>query len=174
MKSLTPILEQQQPKWQAIAAMAENRAIGRDNDLPWKLPEDLRWFMRKTQGHCIVMGRKTWESFPSLLPRRRHYVISRTMPQPDNASITVLPSLDALREVEIPEGREIWIIGGGMIYELALPYCSDLWLTRVHVSVADAQVFFPVFEDMFERVEIVAEFEQFHIEHWKRRGFSQA
>lgn len=159
----------QQAKWQAIAAMAENRAIGRDNDLPWDLPEDLRWFMKKTKGHCIVMGRKTWDSFPKPLPKRMHYVISRSMDHSEHECVKVLPSLEAFREEETPDDKEIWIIGGGMIYELALPYCSDLWLTRVHMTVPDAHVFFPAFEDKFTLKETVAEYEQYHIEHWVRK-----
>lgn len=123
-----------------IVATDDRGGIGRDGQLPWRLPEDLQRFKRITMGKPIVMGRRTWESIGRALPGRHNIVISR---QPGLAApgATVARSLDAalLAAGDVPE---VCVIGGGEIYRLALPLAEEIHLTRVHALV-DADTFFP-------------------------------
>ncbi|AFL72996.1 dihydrofolate reductase [Thiocystis violascens] len=123
-----------------VAAVAENGVIGRDNALPWRLPADLAHFKRLTLDKPIVMGRRTWESLPGLLPRRRHIVLSRN-PDFRADGCTVVASLDAA--VAVAGGvPELMIVGGAALYTEALPRASRLYLTLVHVRV-DGDALFP-------------------------------
>lgn len=124
-----------------IAAVAENDALGKDNQLIWHLSDDLKRFKELTKGHCIIMGRKTFESFPKPLPNRTHIVITRQKHYkvPDGVIVvqTLEDALDASKKDLQP-----FIIGGGEIYKLALPIAKKIELTRVHASF-DADTFFP-------------------------------
>ena len=124
-----------------IVAAAENDAIGKNNDLIWSLPDDLKRFKRLTSGHCIIMGRKTFDSFPGLLPNRKHIIISTKNEKyfPDEVSV-VSNFKDAL--IETREDENPFVIGGGQIYNLAMKYCDKIELTRVHEEF-DADTFFP-------------------------------
>ena len=123
-----------------IAAAAENNALGKDNDLIWHISEDLKRFKRLTSGHAIIMGRKTFESMPKALPNRTNIVLTNKKDyQPEGA--TVVHSLeDALALVK--DDSQPFIIGGGEIYRLFMPYCDRIELTRVHQNFK-ADVFFP-------------------------------
>lgn len=125
-----------------IAAMSQNRVIGRAGGLPWKLPDDMKFFMRTTTGHTILMGRKTWESFPGgkALPNRRHLVISR---QPDYIAqgAEVVATLDQALKLAAGDG-EVFVIGGGQIYEQAIRRAQRIYLTLVHGEV-EGDVLFP-------------------------------
>ena len=102
-----------------IVAAAENNAIGKDNDLIWSLPNDLKRFKKLTSGHSIIMGRKTFDSFPGLLPNRKHIVISRNKNISFSDEVTVVNNFeDAIRETGDDENP--FIIGGGQIYKLAM------------------------------------------------------
>ena len=129
-----------------IAAAAENNALGRDNDLIWHLPDDFRRFKRITTGHHIIMGRKTFESFPKPLPNRKHVIITRdkkyTVDYPD---CIVVHSLKEALNI-IAEESLAFIIGGGEIYSQGLKYCDTVELTRVHGQF-DADTFFPELDD---------------------------
>ncbi len=124
-----------------IAAVAENNALGKDNTLLWHLPDDFKRFKAITTGHVIIMGRKTFESFPKPLPNRPHIIITRDRSYATSYSeCTVVHSLDeALGLVE--EQEEVYIIGGGEIYTLAMPLANKLEITRVHETY-DADTFF--------------------------------
>ena len=100
-----------------IAAVARNGTIGRDNALPWRLPEDLRRFKALTMGHAIIMGRKTWESLGRPLPGRRHVVVSRN-PEYRADGVTVVGTL---AEALAAAGSDAYVIGGAMLYAQALP-----------------------------------------------------
>ena len=122
-----------------ISAMAENRTIGRNNRLPWKLPEDLKYFKRTTMGNSIIMGRKTWESIGRPLPGRTNIVISRDsnyeaekakVVNSLGAAITLAENLAA-----IDGSKEAFIIGGAGLYKEALPLADRFHLTRVHAQV---------------------------------------
>jgi len=124
-----------------ISAISENGVIGKDNDLPWHLPADLQYFKKKTSGHTIIMGRKTFESVGKPLPNRVNIVISR---QPDyhaNGCI-MASSLDEAIE-KVPQGEEeVFICGGAAVYELGLNLADRLYITRVHQQV-EGDTFFP-------------------------------
>ncbi|UWY29692.1 dihydrofolate reductase [Flavobacterium sp. TR2] len=123
-----------------IAAAAENNALGKNNELVWHLPNDFKRFKSLTTGHHIIMGRKTFESFPKPLPNRVHIVISRQENYKPEGCIVV----DSIEKAIAlcPENDDSYIIGGGEIYSLALPYTDIIELTKVHHSF-DADAFFP-------------------------------
>lgn len=124
-----------------IVAVSTERAIGRDNTLPWYLPADLKRFKELTTGHAIVMGRKTFESLPNgALPKRRNVVISTRLESIEGAEVyaTIDQALEVLRQEE-----EVFVIGGGQIYAQLLPRADKLYLTEVATSVEGADTFFP-------------------------------
>lgn len=133
-----------------IAALGQNRELGKDNTLIWHFPQDLKFFRNQTKGHPIVMGRKTFESLPGMLPKRHHIVISRTNPElPEGVEVfsSIEAFLEAYKEVE----EEIFVIGGAQIYTQMLPYADRLLLTEIEQSY-DADAFFPNFgKNEFER-----------------------
>lgn len=150
--------------FQAIAAMSENRVIGKGNAIPWHLPEDFKWFKQKTMGNVLVMGRKTFESIGRPLPNRTTVILSRS--GFEYPGVLTISSLDALPEFP---GKEIFICGGAQIYEQTLPLCSDLFLTVVK-QVVDGDAFFPPFEERFTLAEVVRETVDFEIRHYRRAG----
>ena len=126
--------------------MAENRVIGRDHTLPWRLPDDMRHFMNTTMGKPVLMGRKTFESMKSALPGRTNIVMTRD-PNWHREGVKVVADLDAGIELAESQGLidgvdEIMIIGGAEIYALALPRATRLYLTQVHAE-PQGDVFFP-------------------------------
>jgi dihydrofolate reductase len=124
-----------------IVAAGENNEIGKNNDLIWHLRDDLKRFKALTSGHHIIMGRKTFESFPKPLPNRTHIVISRQSDYKVPEGVIVVNNIEAAIALAINDAQP-FIIGGGEIYKLAMPYASKLELTRVH-SNFDADTFFP-------------------------------
>jgi dihydrofolate reductase len=120
--------------------MAKNRVIGKDGRLPWHLPEDLKRFKQLTMGHHIVMGRKTWESIGRLLPGRHHVIVSRT-PGYSVPGATVAGSI-AAAFAACGEDSEIFVIGGGEIYALALPAADRILLTEIGQDF-EGDAFFP-------------------------------
>ena len=126
-----------------IAAAAENNALGKDNDLVWHLPDDFKRFKRLTSGHHIIMGRKTFESFPKLLPDRTHIVITRKKDFNPDGVIVVHSMEEALKAAKMDE--QAFIIGGGEIYKMGLEHADRIELTRVHGEF-EADAFFPDFD----------------------------
>ena len=128
-----------------IVAAAENNAIGKNNNLIWSLPNDLKRFKKLTSGHCIIMGRKTFDSFPGLLPNRKHIVISRNKNNSFPEEVTVVNNFeDAIKETGDDENP--FIIGGGQIYKLAMEVGDKIELTRVHKEFK-ADTFFPKIDE---------------------------
>lgn len=123
-----------------IAAIAENNALGKDNDLLWHLPDDFKRFKQITSGHYIIMGRKTFESFPKPLPNRTHVIITRQKNYNPEGCIVVDSIENAIEAC--PKGEDIFIIGGGEIYTLGIDFADSLEITRVHESF-EADAFFP-------------------------------
>ena len=124
-----------------IVAAAENNAIGKNNNLIWSLPDDLKRFKRLTSGHCIIMGRKTFDSFPGLLPNRKHIVISKKPKRHFPEEVIVVNHFeDAIKATN--EDQNPFVIGGGQIYNLAMKYSDTIELTRVHEEF-EADTFFP-------------------------------
>ncbi|MBU2950769.1 dihydrofolate reductase [Tamlana agarivorans] len=124
-----------------IVAAAENNAIGKDNKLIWHLSDDLKRFKTLTNGHHIIMGRKTFESFPKPLPNRVHVVISRQQDYAVPEGVIVVNSLQNAIDF-CKNDPQPYIIGGGEIYKQALPVADKIELTRVHENF-DADTFFP-------------------------------
>ncbi|WP_034061288.1 dihydrofolate reductase [Lacinutrix jangbogonensis] len=124
-----------------IVAAGENNEIGKDNDLIWHLRDDLKHFKALTSGHHIIMGRKTFESFPKPLPNRTHVVISRQKNYQIPAGVLLVNSLEDAIDAASSDSQP-FIIGGGEIYKQAMPFASKIELTRVH-STFDADTFFP-------------------------------
>ena len=138
----------------AIVAVDENWAIGRQGELLCHLPADMRHFKEVTMGHSIIMGRKTFESFPRRpLPGRQNIVITRDI-RWQSDGVTVAHSLD--EAIAAAETDTVFIIGGAQIYELALPRVDVLHLTRIHARWASADVFFPTL-DMSQWQEVSRE-----------------
>ena len=133
-----------------IAAMDRNFAIGRDNDLPWRLPDDLKRFKALTLGKPLLMGRKTAESLGRALPGRRNLVLTRSGRVPFEGMEVVASLDDALAAVE--GAAELCVIGGGELYSLCLPRVTRMHLTHVDTAVKAADAFFPRFEPAEWRV----------------------
>jgi dihydrofolate reductase len=151
--------------FKAIAAMSLNRVIGKDNKIPWHLPEDLQFFKKMTTGQIVVMGRKTFESIGKPLPNRATIVLTRT--PMDVAGVETIPDLD---QIDLDrETRQVFICGGAQVYEQALPHCSDLYLTLVKREV-EGDAFFPPFEEQFEFSALLLEKPEFKIMHYMKRG----
>jgi dihydrofolate reductase len=123
-----------------VAAIADDGVIGLENRLPWHLPADLAHFKQLTLDKTIVMGRRTWESLPGLLPRRRHIVLSRD-PAFRPEGCIVVDSLDAAMVAAGPV-PELLIVGGAALYAEALPRADRLYLTLVHAAI-DGDTRFP-------------------------------
>ena len=136
-----------------IAAIGKNRELGKDGQLLWHLPDDMRRFKELTVGHPVIMGRKTWKSLPERfrpLPGRTNIVVTRQVGY-EARGATVAGSLEGARAVaaHAPGFDEIFVIGGGELYAAALPYANRLYLTLVD-DEADADTFFPPYEQDFK------------------------
>ncbi len=126
-----------------IAAVARNGVIGRGNTMPWHLPEDLRHFRETTQGHAVLMGRRTWESLPPKvrpLPGRRNLVLTQ-QPQWQAEGAEPVPSLDGAL-ARLSGQPRVFVMGGAAVYAAALPLADELWLTEIDADF-DGDVHFP-------------------------------
>lgn len=125
--------------------MSQNRVIGKDNDLPWRLSDDLKHFAKITKGHTVVMGRKTYESIIQRLgkplPDRRNIVVTS---QADYIApeVEVVHSVDEISELFSSSDEEVFVIGGGEIYKQLLPLAKTLYITEV-LTVCDGDTYFP-------------------------------
>ncbi|MEC7097481.1 MAG: dihydrofolate reductase [Candidatus Thermoplasmatota archaeon] len=119
-----------------IFACDEQNAIGKDGDLPWRQSTDLQHFKHITLGGTIVMGRKTWDSLPGILPNRRHLVMSRS----DREDVETITFEEV---ISLAEKEVIFIIGGGEIYRLFMPYVNKIYRTIIHCKVENADTFAP-------------------------------
>lgn len=133
-----------------IAALARNGVIGRDNQLPWHLPNDLKFFKATTMGKPIIMGRKTFESIGRPLPGRSNIVVSRD-PNLLHEGVQVAGSVDEAvklaEKIALRDGAdEVMVIGGAQLYEHYLPQADKLYLTRVY-AVIEGDAYFPVFDE---------------------------
>lgn len=136
-------------KLSMIVAAAQNRVIGRENALPWYLPNDLKYFKQTTLGKPIIMGRKTYESIGKPLPGRTNIVITRQEDyQPEGVKVvhSVEEARDLAENVCLIDGQtEAMIMGGAEIYTLALPHADRLYLTEVHADV-EGDAYFPEYD----------------------------
>jgi dihydrofolate reductase len=138
-----------------IAAIGKNNELGKDNQLIWHLPNDFKRFKAITTGHYIVMGRKTFESFPKPLPNRTHVIITRQKNYISENCIVVNSIEDAI--ATCPKDETIFVIGGGEIYKQSIKIADKLEITRVHHTF-EADTFFP--EINMEEWELI--FEEYH------------
>ena len=171
--------------------MTPERVIGRDGDLPWRLPEDLQFFKRTTSGHPIVMGRKTYDSIGHPLPKRQNIVLTRdtewapvhvavhhasealpTRALPDDADAPEFPPLTAIhnphqiQHIDLQDPH-VFIIGGAQVYRLFLPLLDDLLVSHVHAS-HPGDTKFPEFEALFPAFTVLEEHEAFEVRHYTR------
>ena len=153
-------------EFKAIAAMSLNRVIGAAGKIPWHLPEDFKWFKQMTTGHVLVMGRKTFDSIGKPLPGRTTIVLTRAS-QPIPGVLTLSDFSQLQQEATRFGDRQVFICGGAEIYRLALPFCSDLYLTLVK-RVVEGDTFFPPFEDKFVLEREVSDSPDFKIMHYRQ------
>jgi dihydrofolate reductase len=124
-----------------IVSIGKNMELGKNDALVWRLPDDLRFFKQTTQGHTVIMGRKTYESIGRLLPNRRNIIVTRNPSfQVDGAFIA--HSFDDALAVAAGDG-EVFVIGGASIIAEALPQTDRLYLTHIDATDADADTYFP-------------------------------
>lgn len=142
------------PNLSLIAAVADNGVIGIDNRLPWHLPADLAHFKRLTMGKPIIMGRKTWESLPGLLPHRTHVIVTRNPDYRAEGGFVVHSLEEALQQ--FGDVDELMVVGGANLYAQALPLASRIYLTEIHAE-PEGDTRFPAFRrsewEELERVE---------------------
>ncbi|RFU61701.1 dihydrofolate reductase [Bacillus sp. V59.32b] len=124
-----------------MLAMDENRLIGKDNQLPWHLPADLQYFKNVTMGHPIVMGRKTFESIGRVLPGRENIVVTRNA-EFDAEGVTILHSIDDVRQLADSSAQELFVIGGAEIFKEILPVTDRLYITEIHHAF-EGDTYFP-------------------------------
>lgn len=154
------------PRLKAVVAMASNRVIGKDGDLPWRLSEDLKWFKKMTLGFPIVMGRKTMESLGRPLPKRRNIVISRNLE-------SIAEGFELVRSCEeavalLAGEEQASIIGGAQIYGEMMSLCDEVLLSYVYHPY-EGDTILPEFEDAFEMVEVIYRDEDFELRRYVRR-----
>ena len=130
-----------------IAAVSENLVIGRNNDLPWHLPDDMKYFMQTTKGHCVIMGRKNYESIPEKfrpLPNRVNIVVTRQKDFTAPGCMVVGSMEEALVKAAEFKEEEVFLIGGSEIYRSGLSIADRLYLTEIKKKI-EGDVFFPEF-----------------------------
>ena len=135
-----------------IAAHAANRVIGKNNDLPWRLPDDMKYFMETTQGHCVIMGRKNYESIPHKfrpLPNRTNIVVTRQQQYKADGCHVVHSLEEGIAFAKAQHEQEVFIIGGAEIYQQALAFADQLYLTEIHATIEGDTYFPEVKHDLF-------------------------
>jgi dihydrofolate reductase len=147
--------------FKAIVAMSLNRVIGRENKLPWHIPDELRWFKKMTTGQVIIMGRRTWESIGRPLPNRENIVVTRSS----------IPGIRTVADLSLinsaGDQRDFFIIGGAQLFREGLALCSDIYLTVVK-RIVEGDVFLQPFEHEFPQPELLQEQDDFKILHFRR------
>lgn len=127
-----------------IAAVGQNRELGKNNKLLWDIPEDMEHFRSKTRGHAVIMGRKTYESIGHALPGRPNIIITRDDTFKTTDGCFIVHSLDeAITVGKEKEQEELFIIGGATVYEQAIAIADKLYITEVHQTFPEADTFFP-------------------------------
>ena len=137
-----------------IAAIANNNVIGKDNQLIWYLPEDLKRFKKITTGHTIIMGRKTFESLGRILPNRKHVVLCKSRKlRIQNENVEVINKVELLKPY-IESQEENFVIGGASIYELLMPYATKMYITKIEHDFEGDRYFPEIIENEWGIVSI--------------------
>ena len=129
-----------------IVAIAENNVIGKDNKLIWHISEDLKRFKSITSGNTMIMGRKTFESLPGVLPNRKHIIVTRDNKYTvDSDQVSVIHDLDSFIKAHEKSDEEIFVIGGAEIYKILAPYCNEFFITHIkdQVDSSDELIYLP-------------------------------
>ncbi len=126
-----------------IAAIGRNRELGKNGDLIWHLPNDLKFFKEHTIEKKVFMGKRTFESLPKKLPNREHFVLTDV--EIDSDGVNLVWNLEEFVQKHLNEEEEIFVIGGGMVYKQMLPYANRLLLTEVNAECKEADTYFPEF-----------------------------
>jgi dihydrofolate reductase len=148
----------------AIAAMTPSRVIGANGGIPWHHSEDLKFFKRTTLGHVVLMGRTTYESLGRPLPGRENWVLTRGAPIAE--VVTISSPMDIPTP---PEGKKVFVIGGAQVYELLMPECTEILLTRIHQEYP-GDTYFPEFERAFRPSQVLLETPDFFIQSHVRQN----
>jgi dihydrofolate reductase len=156
------------PRVVLVAAVADNGVIGRDGDLPWRIPEDLRHFKATTRGHVLLVGRRTFESIGRPLPDRTTVVLSRD-PGWSADGVRVVRSVEEAIEVARERGVDLMVGGGTAVYEAAMPYATAQVLTEVHQSPA-GDTRYPDFDRAAWREASRDTRDGFDLVRWERRS----
>ncbi len=139
-----------------IAAVGRNLELGRGNDLIWHFKEDMKFFKETTMGSSVIMGRKTFESLPKALPGRKNIVITNNNSYSAEGAVTVHSVDEALKSAD---SQEVFVIGGGKIYEQLLPVADKLYLTEIEAECPDADTYFPSFNKEEYTREVIASYQ---------------
>ena len=136
-----------------IVSKAKNNIIGKDNQMLWKIPDDLKKFKEKTTGHTIIMGRKTFESLGGILPNRKHIILSRNPDfNIDSDCVKVVHSLLELQDY-MDDEEEHFVIGGAIIYNLLMPYCKKMYVTQLDKEFEGNSLFPKINDNEWEEVD---------------------
>ncbi len=135
----------------AIAAIGANRVLGKNNELLWRVPADLKRFKALTMGHPIVMGRKTFDSIGRALPGRTSIVITRDIAWQHEGVVVVNSVEEAIAKAKELDAEEAFVIGGAQIYQQALPYINRLYLTLID-DIKEGDAMFPAYETEFTKI----------------------
>jgi len=146
-----------------IAAVGKNNELGKNNDLIWKFKEDMKFFKETTMGHPVVMGRRTFESLPSILPGRENIVISTN--NINNKKIKLYKSIKEFLASYKDSNKDVFIIGGASVYKSFIDIANKLYLTEIDAIEKDADVYFPMFNKAEFNKEIIKELEENSIKY---------
>ena len=143
-------------KLSMIAAIGKNNELGKNNDLLWHIPEDLKFFKKITINKTVIMGKNTFDSLPNLLPNRKHIVLAQCksiFPK----EVIVYKEFNKFLEDYKDSNEEMFVIGGGMIYKLFIDYVDKIYLTEIENEDKNATVYFPKFDKTNFSSEILSE-----------------
>ena len=143
--------------------IGKNNELGKDNNLIWHLPNDLKFFKETTTGKTIIIGRRTFESLPRMLPNRHHIVLSSSEDFPEE--VTVYKTLEELLEDLKEKDEEMFIIGGASIYNAFYNIANKMYLTLIDSECTDADVFFPDYNEIEWKKTILKECEENNIKY---------
>ncbi len=154
----------------AIAAMSKCRTIGDKGQIPWHFPEDSKWFKETTKGGILVMGRKTYDTMKGIkLGGRKFLVVSKTMkPDYDSATVAVFDDISLILGAENALHQQLWLCGGGKLYEQLLTKCTDLYLTIINQEI-EGDTKFPEFQNDFDFKEEIMVTQDFVINHYVKK-----